>query len=56
MAYVELDGEWEECGECGGDGLILDECFEDTCCCADPSRDHDLIDCSTCHGNGGWFA
>jgi hypothetical protein len=38
----------EECGECGGEGWIVADCFEDTCCCADPESQHDLIRC-TCN-------
>lgn len=34
-----------ECPECGGEGFIEDDCFEDTCCCADP---HDIVPCKTC--------
>lgn len=36
----------EECGECGGEGWILGDCFEDTCCCADPESEHGWIRCN----------
>ena len=26
------------CPTCGGEGEILQDCFEDTCCCADPEE------------------
>ena len=38
------------CWQCGGDGYIVGDCFEDTCCCADPEREHDIIECSVCCG------
>lgn len=38
----------ELCGECGGEGYIVDDCFEDTCCCADPENEHELIRCPSC--------
>ena len=40
----------EDCPECGGEGFIEDECFEDTCCCADPATEHGLITCPMCGG------
>lgn len=36
--------------ECGGDGWITDDCFEDTCCCLDPDTQHGVIPCPTCKG------
>jgi hypothetical protein len=50
----DCDGEWHVCNDCDGSGLILDDCFEDTCPCADPESDHDMIECPTCSGSGGW--
>lgn len=44
---VDYDG----CFECGGDGWIVDDCFEDTCCCANPEEDHGLIPCPNCGGS-----
>lgn len=38
----------EECYECGGDGIILNDCFEDTCCCADPEASHGYSLCPNC--------
>ena len=35
----------QECGECGGEGYILADCFEDTCCCADPETSHGMVRC-----------
>lgn len=40
-----------ECYECGGDGVVLDDCFDDTCCCADP-EDHGYVRCHVCGGKG----
>jgi hypothetical protein len=48
------DGERHECHACGGAGYVLADCFEDTCPCADPETQHDLVACETCHGAGGW--
>ena len=36
------------CYECGGEGFIVADCFEDSCCCADPEMDHGLIPCPLC--------
>lgn len=35
----------EECGECGGEGWVVADCFEDTCCCADPELEHGMVRC-----------
>ena len=40
----------DSCGECGGEGYIVADCFEDTCCCADPEFEHGLIVCPNCGG------
>lgn len=40
------------CGECGGDGIVLNDCFEDTCCCADPEAEHGYRTCPVCRGKG----
>jgi hypothetical protein len=39
---------FDECPECGGDGSVEHECFEDSCCCLDPYGDI----CPTCGGDG----
>jgi len=44
------DLDHEECFECGGEGYVLDDCFEDTCCCADPYAQHGMIPCPVCGG------
>ncbi len=31
--------------DCDGDGWLVGDCFEDTCCCADPELEHDLVPC-----------
>ena len=46
------DGADDECSECGGEGWIVDDCFEDTCCCADPETEHDIIPCPVCNAKG----
>jgi hypothetical protein len=38
----------EDCPECGGEGIILNDCFEDTCCCLDPEEEHGYKDCPYC--------
>jgi hypothetical protein len=50
--YVETfdDPDDDECYECGGDGYVLANCFEDTCCCADPETSHGYIKCPFCRG------
>lgn len=40
------------CEECGDEGWILDDCFEDTCCCADPETQHGIIPCPMCNPEG----
>ena len=44
--------EEDECPRCGGEGYIEDDCFEDTCCCADPASSHGIVKCPTCQGTG----
>jgi hypothetical protein len=48
--FEDYDGYDEVCGDCGGDGYVLNDCFEDTCCCADPESEHGLSVCPTCKG------
>ena len=50
----DCDGEHHECPHCGGEGYVLGDCFEDTCCCADPDTAHDTVACEYCEGAGGW--
>lgn len=50
----ECDGERHECTSCGGAGGVLDDCFEDSCCCADPETQHGVVACENCSGAGGW--
>lgn len=45
----EYDGEEYGCYECGGEGWIVADCFEDTCCCADPVESHGLVRCPLCN-------
>ena len=48
MSYEELydvDDYDDECGDCGGEGWVEGDCFEDTCCCADPEKSHGLVRC-----------
>ena len=42
----------EDCPECGGEGFVEGDCFEDTCCCADPVTQHGLVRCPMCGGSG----
>lgn len=42
-------GYWQECENCGGDGLIEDD--EDD----GWSIRYDFADCATCAGRGGWW-
>jgi hypothetical protein len=44
------DDEVESCPDCHGEGYVLADCFEDSCCCANPEEDHDLVPCATCGG------
>ena len=40
------------CSRCDGEGWILGDCFEDTCCCEDPETEHDMIPCNLCNPGG----
>lgn len=48
------DGDWQECEDCGGEGLDDNECecesVQDICSCAIPTPRR----CRTCNGEGGW--
>ena len=46
------DDEDNECWACGGEGFVLGDCGEDTCCCADPETQHPMVRCETCGGKG----
>jgi len=41
----QFDDADETCGECGGEGYVLADCFEDTCCCLFPEVEHGYIRC-----------
>jgi hypothetical protein len=41
---------YDGCYECSDVGFVTAECFEDTCCCADPDEAHGLIVCHVCRG------
>lgn len=43
---------WEDCHECGGEGVSRHDCGDDTCCCLYPDDDEP---CDTCGGHGGWY-
>jgi hypothetical protein len=58
MSMVEDDaGEFVECWQCCGVGLVAG-CFEDTCSClGDPEDALECcapIACDVCRGKGGW--
>lgn len=40
---------FEDCWDCGGDGVVGHDCGEDTCCCLYPE---DNVRCGTCLGEG----
>jgi hypothetical protein len=46
------DDEGEPCEECGGEGWVEGDCFEDTCCCVNPAASHGLVECQSCGGTG----
>ena len=50
----DCDGQWHPCFDCEDSGYVLGDCFEDTCACAEPELEHDMIRCETCLGAGGW--
>lgn len=42
----------DTCWQCGGEGYVVNDCFEDTCCCADPETEHGVRTCDICEGTG----
>lgn len=54
---MDVEGDdWDNdgcCFNCGGDGFVVGECFEDSCCCANPELDHDLSPCPYCTVKAG---
>jgi hypothetical protein len=52
MKNISMDDYYDSiCSTCGGEGQLLAECFEDSCCCADP-EEHGYITCPVCGGSG----
>jgi hypothetical protein len=43
---------WEECDNCGGEGVSGHDCGEDCCCCLYPE---DNVTCDFCDGAGGRY-
>lgn len=43
--------DYEDCWQCGGEGVDHHDCGEDCCCCAFPE---DNVQCDNCMGEGGW--
>lgn len=52
MDDTRNDFDDDECPQCGGEGYVDNECFEDTCCCADPIKEHGFRPCPLCGGLG----
>lgn len=48
------DGSWHVCWVCGGDGVNIADCIEDSCCCADTEDEHGIVTCNNCNGKGGY--
>ena len=48
------DGDYfdDVCPNCGGEGYVLRDCDEDTCCCADPEESHGYKICEWCTARG----
>lgn len=44
--------DWNDCWDCGGEGVTHHDCGEDTCCCLHPE---DNVGCETCGGTGGYW-
>ena len=43
---------YEDCTNCGGEGVTDHDCGEDCCCCLYPE---DNVPCDICDGEGGWW-
>lgn len=53
---LRSEGEWVECWQCGGEGLVS-SCLDDGAC-IDPEGGCELclVNCDICEGAGGWNA
>jgi hypothetical protein len=40
---------FDDCTNCGGEGVTSHDCGEDCCCCLDPA---DNVPCDACKGDG----
>lgn len=38
----------ETCSRCDGEGYVVADCVEDSCCCEDPDVEHGSIPCPLC--------
>lgn len=48
--FEDLEDLDDLCSDCGGEGYVLNDCDEDTCCCADPEEQHGYSPCPICGG------
>lgn len=44
--------DWDQCTNCGGEGVDGHDCGEDCCACLDPE---DNVPCQYCRGEGGGY-
>lgn len=52
-SVADLDfGDETGCAECDGDGWIIADCGEDSCCCLNPYEQHDWYPCRNCNPRG----
>ena len=52
--YPDCDGEFHLCFVCDGEGSVMADCGEDSCCCLVPEVEHGRVRCGNCLGTGGW--
>ena len=44
--------DFQQCDQCGGEGVDGHDCGDDTCCCLYPE---DNVGCDICESHGGWW-
>lgn len=42
----------DDCPYCDGEGVIVQDCIEDSCCCVDPELEHGVMECWHCATTG----
>lgn len=45
-----MTDQWDDdfCPYCDGEGVMVLDCIEDSCCCVDPETEHGVMECPHC--------